>query len=935
MKALYHIVTCVLLFIPSLEAQERGVAIRSCGSAFIETEPRSIVTAAFHITNETSERQELCSEVELPPKWMLIGEDPFFTLSPNEGAVRLVSFLVPQRTLAGKYGLTYYVTERKCPCLRNFHSVDVRVLPVRKLEVDVLAAPDLVIAGEDYHVSFMVTNRSNTESDVSVSINSGENLPFTTDAEKFKLASGESRALEVVVKTDAKRRGSLKHFLRLTAQAFEDQEIKGQATSHVDVLPRIVAPEERFHKIPTNLTFTYVTGRNEQDNAGFQAAISGSGTIDEEGKRQVDFVLQGPDVQDKSIFGQHDEYRLYFRTKYAELRLGDQIYAVSPLIERYSYGRGIEGRLALGDVRIGTYHMKTRWLEREEKHTAGTLDYVVGENLQLGLNYLHREKENRDEDIASVECRLHPLRDTDCELEYATGRQSGERGDAYQLGISSRWNWISCVSRFAHAEPGAPAHQGNRDFVSAGLFCKLKHNLKLSINLHQEKQNLDLEPTLSSAPLEKSCKLGCDYRFRTGTSFYAYWRERRREDRLPVPEFRYREKTILLGAEQSFHPIGFHITAESGKRDDELRDQSPHLKRYKIYAHFKPTHRLSSSGYLYSDDNGDFSQENRRRITAGLNSSLRIADKTHLSLTFQIDHYGGSHEGNKDIFEMNFRHSFPNQSEVRIRGRRLVHGNLKRRYEGALMVEYTIPFGLPTTRKKGVGWVTGCVFDDESHKPMSDVILRLNGTTAITDETGKFSFPAVTPGSQYLSVSTARIGQDKITLQKTPREVIIRGGEQMWVEMAVTRSASLGGQVMLYRFEKSSSHNSFEEVQRNHHIAGEDGGQDSGPAGESRLVEVSGIPNILVELKNGGEVIRCLTDAEGCFQFEGIRPGQWTMKIHQDHLPNCHYLDQDILNLELKPGQEKQVLVKVLPKMRSIQIIEQGRILLEEESGNP
>jgi hypothetical protein len=953
MKTISHIIIFLLLMAPCLGAQESSTAVNPGGQESLETEPRRIATTVFQITNPTSKKQEFLSSVNLPKGWTLITNQPSFALAPNESDARLVSFLVPQRTLAGQYELKYFVKTRETPSIKGSSTLNVVVLPVRKLIVELLEAPQFVIAGEDYRASFAVFNESNIENEVSIQIHSGENLPFATDTKKLKLAPGESKTIGVTVRTDADMSKMLKHRLHFSAQTFEDREINAQATSYVDIFPKTTGVVERFHKIPTATTFRYVTQRNDEDQGGFQVEASGAGTLGKDRKEEVSFLFRGPDVQEKSIFGWHDEYRLTFRTKHAELRLGDQVYSVSPLIEKYGYGRGIEGRLMLDRLGAGAYHLETRWLERKEEHTAGYLDYLVVDTFQMGLNYLHRATEGEDEDIASLECRLGPFGNTNLELEYALGEQNRENGNAYRLGVSSHWNWISYVSRFVHAEPGAPAYNRNQNFASAALVIRAKHNLKLQASLEREKHNLDLNPTLHSAPLEKSCQLGVDYKLKTGTSLYVYYRDRNRQDRFTDPKFRYQEETVLFGVRQSFKKMGFNVSVESGERKDELRDESAELDRYKAYAYFRPSPRLSSGGYVYYDDSGDFAQEQERCITVGLSSSLTIANNTLFSLNFQTSGYENSASGDRHVLELSLSHRFRDHSEIRLRARRTSYMDAEGGYGSAVKIEYTIPFGLPTARKKDFGRIKGHVYDQENSHPISDVILKINGTTAVTDKHGKFSFPSVKPGGHYLSVSTARIGLDRIAAQKIPMEVSIQGGEETRIEVGITRAASLSGQVLVYRLTNSqaNSHNnhSSDGANGNHHVIGE--GNDNGflnngnghnviadgnnngsyDNGELTLVKAQSLATVLVELRNSSEVLRCLTDREGRFGFEEIRPGEWTLEIYQNNLPQYHHFERDTFNFVLKPGQREEVLVRVLPRMRPIQIIEEGGIILEKK----
>ena len=74
-----------------------------------------------------------------------------------------------------------------------------------------------------------------------------------------------------------------------------------------------------------------------------------------------------------------------------------------------------------------------------------------------------------------------------------------------------------------------------------------------------------------------------------------------------------------------------------------------------------------------------------------------------------------------------------------------------------------------------------------------------------------------------------------------------------------------------------------------------------------------------------------LTDRKGRFSFDDVRPGQWTLAVHADNLPEYHYLEKDTFEIELAPGDKKELLVRVLPRKRTIQVIEEGGTLIEEE----
>ena len=163
MKRIFLITYVCLLMAASVNAQGTNIEVRPAGKELVETEPRMIVTTVFRVTNSTDKKREFISEIKLPKGWTLVTKDFPFELNSNVSDRKLISFFVPQATLAGKYEITYVVRDRRYPSVRDFYTIYVVVLPVAKLEVKLLDTPEAVIAGQNYHTSFVIVNQGNTE----------------------------------------------------------------------------------------------------------------------------------------------------------------------------------------------------------------------------------------------------------------------------------------------------------------------------------------------------------------------------------------------------------------------------------------------------------------------------------------------------------------------------------------------------------------------------------------------------------------------------------------------------------------------------------------------------------------------------------------------------------------------------------------------------
>ena len=149
--------------------------------------------------------------------------------------------------------------------------------------------------------------------------------------------------------------------------------------------------------------------------------------------------------------------------------------------------------------------------------------------------------------------------------------------------------------------------------------------------------------------------------------------------------------------------------------------------------------------------------------------------------------------------------------------------------------------------------------------------------------------------------------------------------------MPVTQAAQLSGKVMVYGYEKNVNGTTMSKEPSGTNEAHYVTGKSSGYNENAKLIEDHGLRNTIVELRNSSEVKRAVTDNQGYFEFEELRPCKWTFKVYDDNLPEYHYLEKDTFELELKPGQRGEISAKVLPKKRRIRIIAEPQTILEEE----
>jgi hypothetical protein len=166
------------------------------------------------------------------------------------------------------------------------------------------------------------------------------------------------------------------------------------------------------------------------------------------------------------------------------------------------------------------------------------------------------------------------------------------------------------------------------------------------------------------------------------------------------------------------------------------------------------------------------------------------------------------------------------------------------------------------------------------------------------------------------------IGLDRVPTEKFPLLIEVKHRKAAEIEIGVVRSCRISVRVKVLPSAPDKKQ-SGEQMRSGDSLLWIGPGEEEGFEKEN-LVKILG--NTLVELTDGKENLRQFTDQNGGFVFEDIRPGKWILKVHDDDLSSQYYLEQKKFEIELKPGEKKEVVARVLPRLRPIQIIEEGEI---------
>ena len=923
-----------LIFPSKLFAEQNIARITLTSSKIQETEPGKIITASFLVYNQRAFKEEFLEELALPEGWQVITPFPesSFTLRPREQQLRIVSFSVPKFTPAATYTASYVVKNRKEERLYVREDFQVLVRAVTELELMVEEKPDIVIAADTYKVKLRLVNKSNAQVLLNINVKSVPEFPLKLEPTQATLEPNKSQVLMLEVKTDKKLTRSVDNILTISAQT-EDAKTRLEKTILVKVFSRITGKLDPFHRIPAQIKLSALSEKlsGQEHTWRFQEELSGSGSLDEKGTQRVDFLLRGPDLRKIGPYGQPDQYYLNYFSRLADFHLGERSYTVSPLLEQYKYGRGLEFDLHPSRLGLGAFYLEDEWSTPHEQHNAGYISYRLKDGLTLRGNFLQKKQDatGYDDEIYSIEALLKQKELLNLDLEYGQGlsKRKGQRLKDSGLHIdmygkiptrqnASSWDNINYCLEYVHAGPRFFGYYNDVESSTISTDIPLSRKLRANLYYQNLRDNLDLDIEKAISDRQNHAKAGLVYNFSPDINLSLDFEDFRKEDKLLPQDYNFMERicSIGIGWTRILGKFGLQGFFEKGRFKNRLANTQKFTQRQRLYFSFNPTPKQSYS--LFTEMGNDkFTDDPKKKKDFGFQALWRIFDFLHLSLSFEKMQYTflGQEEQTRIISRATYY--LPNKHSFEISNSWL---KLKREgtEEMSFLLTYTIPWDIPVGKKKGIGILRGKVFDVEKGKPIPNAILTVADATAVTGLDGGFIFPALKVGVHSLWVEKRSVGLKRVTTQKTPLTVEIKEGKTTKVNIGLISASRVSGYIKLFGYKQK--------------LSPEELASPDEKIGIGELMEIGRAANVLVEISREDEFFQQTTDSEGKFSFDNIRPGKWTLLVNEEGLASDYSIEKSEYEIEIKPGEEKEILIKALPRLRHIRILEKGELKLEK-----
>ncbi|MGC4072487.1 MAG: carboxypeptidase-like regulatory domain-containing protein [Nibricoccus sp.] len=909
-----------ILFIswPAAAFADPLIEIRSGQSVVVP--PGGFFSATLAVPQELDGSVALLRDrVILPPGWNALSPIDLPFAPAGGDRIRMIAVPVPLTAAAGDYRIIYTLSPDNDPG-RELARAELRltVPAVSSLRIELENVPEQLIAGDSLRATWRLTNRSNHSTSIQAHARSSLGLPVTLSSSALVLAPGESARISADAASPAGLRSEQTHELLLETRFGTGS---GQSLQIVSaptrLIPRVTFAPESPDDLRLFLKTTAARRKaGNQEDTGFQTELYGGGFLDAERTRRLDLLLRSSQFGDaRRILGQ-ERYTARYRSPALDLLLGETTFSLSPLTQRWQWGRGAGVEYRHAPLAAGVYFLETRFTPEESQWQGWFLQYDAARSLRLRSNLLVQERAlpgpstETHSVLPSLQVFLRPNRMNSLELEAsASDNQHRSDGQAWRARLKGRGG-ENVYYDFEHINASPDYFGYYHDLVSTNgnVSWQPTPEWLAQGSFLETRNNPDRNPRKSSAFENRTASAGLDRRLSPilSTSLNYYYTESGDALRPTLPGFQ--QNSLNLAVTASTRPVMLRASAEGGRtRIDRPGASSAPFQYFSLMALTRSSKTSTVSLYL---GDGDSRYDPRRRETMASGAvQWDFQNGFHFRTAASLTRYRDGQDRDQGSAEVGaayrFRHGSFIESNIRISSLD------NRQQERALFVSYTVPLPVPAIHTRGSASLAGEIKIETSAglQPVAGVILHLGKLLAATDHRGRFVFPSVKAGRHELTVDQASLGLNTVLIHPGPFIIELTRGQRTQFDLFAARAARMEGEIA--RYENSSRDLSPLS-------------DASPPASYQRVAPLA---KIRVELRRDGEKTRnTFTDGRGRFAFDRLPPGEWTLAVDETALPERHKLESREYSFALTPGASTRVELRVLPVHRPMQMLENRRL---------
>lgn len=901
---LLWLISCASAF-----AQPSRVEVGAPAAKLIETAPGRIITTSVTVANRADTADEFDDRLALPAGCQRVAPPQApFRIEAGAEVLRVLAIFVPQNIAAGNHELVYSAQSQSDRASVGTLKITLRVTPMERLGLEVEKPPVFVIAGDLYKIKLRLTNGGNAP--LTGTLNAKSTLGFAVDLDSPSVALEPLAARQIVctVRTDKKFSQHANDTVTFTVSATSasGKTLTARQASIVEIIPVITGNRDPYHYLPVQYSTTMVAGSERGPQV--QIALAGGGRLDEEGKHRVDFLLRGPDVQGASGFGERDQYGASYHGPTWDIEAGDRIYSLSPLTEKQTLARGFSLKWHDNDTAAGLFYATTRFRRENTEELGAFVRQNITPSVDLQANVLRKFAGNYLPTTNLFTLESHYTREKLIDLRLEAGvSQTDDGATDFAYRIAARGELPGEI-RYAveHTRAGENFHgyyaSANSVFASASKKFGPKFRVNVSLNRYEANPALsDIRSTVVNR--EESWATSAIYSLDKASDLLLEAHHLARQDILLPAAYNFSEDFVRIGASHKFGRLQLRGAIDLGVSDNVLSHDSGDLQRYNLFAHWLPSARQSYSVFA-SYGPSPFSGSRHREFITGASAQWQLQQNVDANVSYARNQFDALSGSEYDQVLASLRYKFSDERSVSLTTRwaHTVSRASTVPNEAAILFSYSVPLGLPVSRKTSIGGLHGRIYDvsDLARPGLERIVVQAGDQYAVTDAEGRFEFPALKPGDAEVRVLPSSLGANLTMTKERPLQAKILPATTKTIALAATTASSLTVRVLKYEFADGKSLESSGE-----------------------LKEAGGFEGAVVEISSGNNLWRAQTDRNGLASFERLVPGKWTVRVAAD-LPPLQNLEDPERTITLVAGRSQDAIVRVIPRRRTLRMLESG-----------
>ncbi len=262
------------------------IDIRQSDEKKIEVKPGGVFDISLFVFNEGVSPVNVSEKLILPNDWKLIFLPSSFSLNSQSSQLRIFSVYIPNGIPSGEYRIIYEAISETGE--RKEISVQVIVLPFISINVAKVHYPDYTMAGDNYTISFSITNNGNVP--IEINLKKSDNLSYNIQMKDKVLIipMKETVLSSATITTDGNLPTQTNH--RILIEVEENSTQKKEICRYETlIIPKENVLSNRFVVVPC--VFSVGTDFNEKD-IKFHSKLKLNGFLDSAKCLYLDMQLE-------------------------------------------------------------------------------------------------------------------------------------------------------------------------------------------------------------------------------------------------------------------------------------------------------------------------------------------------------------------------------------------------------------------------------------------------------------------------------------------------------------------------------------------------------------------------------------------------------------------------------------------------------------------